>query len=146
MHNSEQTQLPRSVDFPRGQRIVGSRIFISVSCKNPKNYKQVNSYLLQAFSHRLEFVTYFLMKEIWISDISNWVPKICCENTFSVFIFTSFYFILKRTWVEQNLIFFMYSQIKNLNPYFLSFIHHFSKSSHTLLFLSNVLFASCDPA
>ena len=88
----------------------------------------------------------FWWRKFGFQTVSNWVPKICCENTFSVFIFTSFYFILKRTWVEQNLILFMYSQIKNLNPYFLSFIHHFSKSSHTLLFLSNVLFASCDPA
>ena len=46
VHNSEQTQLPRWVDFPRGQRIVGSRIFISVSCKNPK--KLQSSQLLPA--------------------------------------------------------------------------------------------------
>ena len=74
----------------------------------------------------------FWWRKFGFQTVFNWVPKICCENTFSVFIFTSFYFILKRTWVEQNLIFFMYSQIKNLNPYFLSFIHHFFEEfTHT---------------
>ena len=33
--------------------------------KIQKNYNQVNFYLLQAFSHGLEFVAYFLMKEIF---------------------------------------------------------------------------------
>ena len=81
----------------------------------------------------------FWWREFGFHTVSNWVPKICCENTFSVFIFTSFYLVLKRTWVEQNLIFFMYSQIKNLNPYFLSFIYHFFEEfTHTHFFFSQM--------
>ena len=80
----------------------------------------------------------FWWRKFGFQTVSNWVPKICCENTFSVFIFTSFYFILKRTWVEQNLIFFMYSQIKNLNPHFPLLHPPFFRRVHTHFFFSQM--------